>query len=487
MAIASAQTLTVLLVVLAGYWGDEPADAPSKKSSDAGPIVSKATVKVEKGRLTASVTAKGTIEGESRTEIKVRLKSWGGPLVVEQAAEHGTHVKPGDVLVKFEDEKLERLVRETREDRESSALALHLAELELPLEKRQLPLDLQAAERAKQQTGEDLQRFLQAGKGLDIASAQFSLRSAEFNVEYARNELEQLEKMYRDKDLTEETEEMILKRYKFMLASAEQSLEHAKYQTEQILNVVIPRREEAFKLGAAKAELAWEKARDELPARVKQKEFALEKLRHDERRAKEKLAELEHDLKQLTVTAPAEGIVYYGRYHEGQWSGPPSASYLKGGTLPSGEVFMTIMSRGKLYLHANVEEKEIGEIKVGQAARLTPTISPQRKLNGKVHRVVPIPQGGKYAVVVALTDDAPEMLAPGMTASARIVTQEREATLFVPSTAVFEDAEQETSYVYLAGGDKPEKKTVKVGIAANGKTEIVEGLKEGDEILATKP
>lgn len=491
MVTRTVPMLSLIFVGLSGTiavcFGEETPAAPSvKKSSESGPIVSKPTVKVEKGRLTAIVATKGTLEGDSRTEIKIRLKSWSGPLIVDQAAEHGAQVKHGDPLLKFDSEKIERQIRETREDREQSVLALRIAEQELPVLKKMLPLDLQTAERDKQMTGEDLQRFLEVGKAQETVAAEFMLRSAEFNLESARNELAQLEKMYRDKDLTEETETIILKRYKFMLSWAEQMLSRSKFQSEQILKIAIPRREEASKMSAAKAELNWEKARDELPARLRQKELGLEKLRIDDRRARDKLAELEQDFQQLTVTSPVDGILYYGRYSQGQWTGPAASAYLKGGTLPANDVLLTIISRSKLYLFASIEEKEVGQIKEGQPVRISPTVSPQRKLNGRIHRVVPVPQGGKYTVVTAVTDDVPDSLVPGMTAGLRIITNQNEAALFVPSSAVFEDIEQESFYVYEPG-ETPRKKTVKVGIVANDKTEILDGLKEGDEILAAKP
>ena len=446
----------------------------------------KETVKVEKGRMVSSVTVKGTVEGENHTELSVRLKSWTNPLIVEHAVEHGAFVKKDHVLLKLELDKIQEQVLVGRENRESSALAIRLAEHELPILKQQLPLDLQAAERQKKQTGEDLLRFLQVDKAHEIESAEVMLKNAEFQVESSREELVQLEKMYRDKDLTEETELMILKRYKFMLANSIFNLGSTKLQTEQNLKILLPRREEDSKLAAAKAELTWEKTREELPLNVRQKELALEKMRHEDRRAKEKQAELEQDLRGMALGAPADGLLYYGRYVRGQWSGPAPTSYLKGGTLPANEVVMTIISRGKPLLHADVDEKEIAELKTGQPARIALTISPQRKLNGKVHRVVPVPQGGKYEVLIAVTDDVPEALVPGMTGSAKIITSQNDAALSVPSTAVFEDADTESFYVYLPG-DTPQKKVVKTGLVTGGKTEILEGLKEGDEILAAKP
>jgi multidrug efflux pump subunit AcrA (membrane-fusion protein) len=65
-------------------------------------------------------------------------------------------------------------------------------------------------------------------------------------------------------------------------------------------------------------------------------------------------------------------------------------------------------------------------------------------------------------------------------------------SLTVPATAVFEDdwADAPTSHVFLAKPDQAgryPKRTVKIGKSAGGRTEIVDGLTEGDEILMSKP
>ena len=259
-------------------------------------------------------------------------------------------------------------------------LAIQLAELEFPLVKQQLPLDLLAAEREKKQTADDLQRFLKVDKPHQVEEAQFAVKSSEFSALSAKDELAQLEKMYLDKDLTEETEQMILNRYKFTLESADFYLRGARLRTERTLNIDLPRREQAWQMAAAKADLAWKRAREQLPLQVRQKELALEKLRFDDNRAQEKLTDLEKDLTMMTVRAPAAGVVYRGRYAHGQWSGPPATVFLKGGTLPANDSY----------------------------------------------------------------------------------------------------------HVYLPG-QTPQKKTVKIGRVTGAKTEIVDGLAEGDEILAARP
>jgi RND family efflux transporter MFP subunit len=467
-------------------FAQEKSAAKPGQDKNGAPLVPRGTVKVEKGRLAVSVTVKGSVEGEATTEVSVRLKSWIGPLVVEKAVEHGAQVKKDDVLLTFDSEKITQLVKAAREERELAKLTIKLAELDLPLAKQHLPLDLQAAERDKKQSADDLQRFLNVDKPRQVEEAQFAVKSGEFSVESAKDELAQLEKMYRDKDLTEETERMILKRYRHSLENAEFFLRGTRLRTERTLTTDLPRREEAAQLAATKADLAWEKAREQLPLQLRQKELALEKQRFDDNRAQEKLADLEKDLALVTIKAPAAGVVYYGRYVRGQWSGPQATAYLKGGTLPANDVVLTIISNGRLFLHAELEEKEVGDLKAGQASRISPARFPGRKLSGRVHRVTAVPQGGKFEVVVAFADESPSGIVPGLTGTAKIVTSEKENALTVPTSAVFEDPDTEMSYVFIPG-EKPKKRSVKTGLVAGDKTEIVEGLSEGEEILTAKP
>lgn len=79
-----------------------------------------------------------------------------------------------------------------------------------------------------------------------------------------------------------------------------------------------------------------------------------------------------------------------------------------------------------------------------------------------------------------------------MGCSVKIVLYRKDEALLVPATAVFEDdsADPPSSYVYLAGLEKDgkhAKRPVKIGKSSGGKTEIVQGLAQGDEILTAKP
>lgn len=479
------------VVVSRPLWADDP-DAPKDKSAKAekkGDGPKPATAKAEKGPLTAAVTLKGVVEAESAAEVQVKPKGWMGPLVVKKAVAHGAAVKAGDVVVEFDAEKLEQAVKDARQERELADLSVRLAELELPILEKQQPLDLAAAEREAKNAADDLEKFLKTDKPLSTEAAAFSLKSSEFFLESQKDELKQLEKMYKDKDLTEETETMILKRYKQGVEQAEFMLKQSRNRNRQALEVDLPRREVAAKDAAVKAEIALTKAKETGPVAARQKRLGLEKMKYEQAKSKERLVELEKDLAAMTVTAPAAGLAYHGKYARGSWSSPGGPAGLAAGAMVQpGDVFLTVVDPGKVAVRTEADEKERAALKVGQVVKLTPTGYPDKKVAGKVTAVAVAPLGGRFEVRVAI-DGGADGLVPGTTGSVRVVTAKKEAAVTVPASAVFSDDDEDEKYVYrpAVGDAKPKKQPVKVGVTVGDKVEVVEGLAEGDEVLTSKP
>jgi multidrug efflux pump subunit AcrA (membrane-fusion protein) len=284
---------------------------------------------------------------------------------------------------------------------------------------------------------------------------------------------------------------MILKRHKFRVEQATFSLKQAMVSRDRSLKIDLPRRETGVKEAVEKAELALAKAQDMQPLMLSQKRLALNKLNYEQNKAEKRLAELVQDREALTVKAPADGLAYHGRYVNGQWmvaSGMQGPKLLGGGPIMSDEVFLTIVAPRPLAVRAEVEEKDLHGLKTGVAAKVTPTAFPDKKLTGKLVKKAAAPLNGRFVVRIELEDETSEGIVPGMSCSVRIVTAQKDAALTVPASAVFTDDDEETRYVYLAAASgKPEKKTVKVGLTVGERVEILDGLAEGDEILATKP
>ena len=450
-----------------------------------------ATCKVEKGPIKVTTTLKGIVESEKMDEVALSPEAFTLPLTVVKAVEHGTVVKKGDVLVELDLEKIDQAIKDLGVELSQAELALKHADRELPVLEKLLPMDLAAAERSKARSAEDLARFLETDKPLAVLGVEFNDKSADFQLESSEDELAQLLKMYRSKDLTEETEQMILKRHRFMVEMAKFMLKVTKNQSEQTLKVELPRRELTVREEADRQSLALEKTRNLAPLEIGQKRVARDKLAYEQAKNGEKLAKLQDDRKAMTVRSPSDGIVFHGKAMHGQWTTAAAVAprLTKGGVLAPQEVFLTVVAPRPAFIRATVEEKDLSMLHAGLGGQAVPTGYPGMKLPAKLATVSAVPlTPGNFDARVDVDLAAAPAIQPGMACSVRFLSYRKDDALTIPESAVFSDPENDERYVYLPGAEgKPTRRMVTVGKVVAGRAEIVEGLKEGDEILAAKP
>jgi HlyD family secretion protein len=465
----------------ATWAADEPSVPPPEKAAD--------TVVVERGPFDAALTVKGSLEPVDFAIVEFRPRAWAQPLDITKVVAHGARVNAGDPIVEFDTEKLDRAIKDLKVELTLGEMALEVARKELPAVEALHPVELADAERAAKVAAEDLARFLAIEKGAAEEQARFSVRAADERLKYAREELDQLERMYKDKDLTEETEEMILQRTRFDVVQAEQSLKRIKEASEESLTLGIPRRELEARRASEKATIAFEKARATMPLQLTQKKLALAKQEHERAESLRRLAELEADRAAATVRAPRAGMVYYGRFRDGSWStASVAAKAVVGQPVQPAELDFTILDPDRLQCRAKVEEKDLHLVVPGLAGTLEPTGFPGHAAAVTLVPFVPVPRDSAFEAVFAVTTrDGGVKLLPGMTGTARCVVAKRPEAITVPSNAVFRD-DDGSRHVFVVGADGTSaKRAVAVGLTSGGRTEIVEGIAAGERIRMTKP
>jgi multidrug efflux pump subunit AcrA (membrane-fusion protein) len=500
--------LAVLVAALAGFAlthsdASPQADQLSKqdhgeskkdgKETDKGKAPDKAkapTVKAEKGPFKIEVALKGLFESSAMTEVSLHFDGWNppqAPLMVLSAVEPGTAVKQGEVLLSLDSERIDQVIHDLESEQRLAEMSLKLLEAEVPALEKSTPLEMAAAERARRIADEDMKRFRSEERAFEEEAIRFQVRSYQQYLEYEKEELKQLEKMYRSRDLTEETEEIILKRARFYVEMYTFYLKEAERMRDRILNIGLPRQEEALKAAVERTAADFDKARTTLPLALSQKQVALEKSRYDRTKATEKLTKLRKDRELFTVKAPCDGVVYYGRCVQGNWSGGSMNKLLRGGIIQPDEVVMTIVQPRPLFIRATVDEKDMAYVTAGGGCKVVPTAAPDARLDGKVEKVGIVPSGGNFEVRVSV---GPGLLAlmPGMACTVKLVPYAKEEAITLPASVVFEDElNDDKHYVYRAGSSGPEKRPVQIGKRAGGRVEITDGLKAGDEVLMAKP
>ncbi len=466
-------------------------EKPDATKSTEKPAAAKPAIHtVKKGPLKIEASLDGVFEAQNATEVILRPKVWA-TLKVLKAAEHGTAVKRGDLLVTLDTEKIDRAIADLRAEHKIANLGVGAAEQALATLEKTTPMDLAAGLRAHQNSQDDLDYYLKVTRPLALKSAEFSLKSAEQYVEYQREEVRQLEKMYKADDLTEETEEIILKRARNALERAEFSFKRTQILHERTMKVEMPRRYLARKESAKRAALAWNDVKAGLPVALQKQRLELKKTKIVRERSEEKLNDLLADRAAMIVKAPCDGIVYYGKAVRGKFSSTTSTEIRAGGAIAANKVFMTIVQPRPLLIRASVAEKDLGKISAGIKGTAQPTGFPDMKLSAIVNRLgtIPMSAGGFDARIAVALDSQAEAVMPGMTCKVKLVTYQNPSALTVPPQAVSTDESDERKhYVHVVGKKgKSKKRYVKVGKRTDKAVEILEGLSEGDKILSESP
>ena len=254
---------------------------------------------------------------------------------------------------------------------------------------------------------------------------------------------------------------------------------------ELLAKRAIPRRqvlESETNLAEAKAALAKAQSRlqvSEAQAQLKRAQSGVEVAQ-----SRVKLSELNYRtrLRQLratpnadstiNITAPISGVV-------ASWEATPGES-----GEDAGKKIMTIVNgSSKVYATANIYEKDIDKIKVGQRVRVKIDSLPNSSFQGRVAVIGSVVEG-ENRVVPVRTELSNEggVLKPGMFAQLEILTDRSPtAVLAVPSAAMVEAGGRDV--VYVQKGNTYQPVEVTLGRNSDDLVEIKSGLSVGDRVV----
>jgi len=447
---------------------------------------------VAPGPFQLVVDLDGVFESEHMTEVVLRPEAYMG-LTVEKAVPQGTKVASGEPILWLETEKIDRQLKNGEFDLEQSKLSLAQAELELSNTETASKLDLRAAERTKSEAERSLDHYLKVDAEMAAKAADESFKNSEYSVEYAQEELKQLEQMYKADDLTEQTEEIILKRAKRDVDQAKFFFEFAKIRHDRTINEQLPRRKEEIRDETERAKLAFERAQATIPRNVEEKRIAVQKQKFAFEQQTREHDKLKGDRELLLVKAPASGIVYYGQCDRGRWTTGDSLhrQLRRGGSISANQIVMTIVAPGPGFVRSDVPESSVRFMTAGTGVTIEPTAFPRSRVAGTLTSIDPIPVSeGRFDAKISITGELGGIaVVPGMKCSIKVNAYSRTDALAVPSTTVFsEETDKEQKYVFVHVKDMPPRKQpVQVGEISGGRTEILSGLSAGDQILLKKP
>ncbi|MBP5650196.1 MAG: efflux RND transporter periplasmic adaptor subunit [Bacteroidales bacterium] len=212
------------------------------------------------------------------------------------------------------------------------------------------------------------------------------------------------------------------------------------------------------------------------------------------------------DLGYAMIYSPISGVVLNKAVEEGQ----TVASSFNTPTL-----FTIANNLTEMQVEANVDEADIGQVKVGQSVTFTVDAFPEDVFMGTVKQVRLEPTVTSNVVTYTVIIDAPnpdEKLFPGMTASVSIIVK-KEVGVSVPMEALYCNVDKttmeammkqgitfkelyasqeeltqslkdlESKTVWVKRQNTVEQVSVKPGLNDGAKTLITEGIHEGEEVV----
>lgn len=165
----------------------------------------KKLVKAKVERLETRLELEGVVDSKTNTAIRINPKSWAD-LTVLEVVDHGTAIKKGDVIMRFETEKLLLAIEDMEASLPLAKIKLETAKSDLTLLEKTAPLQFETQRRAHSEKEADFVYFEKVQRPQNERSTRERLKSAENYLLYEEEELKQLKKMYEKDDITDETE-----------------------------------------------------------------------------------------------------------------------------------------------------------------------------------------------------------------------------------------------------------------------------------------
>jgi HlyD family secretion protein len=254
------------------------------------------------------------------------------------------------------------------------------------------------------------------------------------------------------------------------------------------------RQEQLFKQGSVSLKEREDSARalassqfslDLTRARLPILEAAVDEAQANLASAQAALERSQSTLRETTIRCPIDGVVLVRDKEVGDGV---SSILTAGGNATQ---LMSLGDLSRMHVEARIDEVDLGRIEEGMPALITIDAYRGKELTGRVERIAPagsIDDNGIVTFEVRIMVEDPEgLLRPDMTADARLVIARRDDALVLPQSALRRASGGTWNVQRVLGeGEAQDVETVEVqvGLSDGLKTEVVDGLSEGDRVLA---
>lgn len=176
--------------------------------------------------------------------------------------------------------------------------------------------------------------------------------------------------------------------------------------------------------------------------------------------------------KSLHLHSPVDGVVMMIGAREGQYVTPQTELY-------------RIADLSKVWVYADIYEYELPWVRVGDSVQMQLAGVPGKIFSGRVDYIYPYAEPRTRTIKVRLAFENPNfLLKPEMFAEVTIFAGRQIDAVVIPAEAVVRSGSREQVFV-VRGPGKFEPRLVQLGISAEGRVQILEGLSQGEEVVVS--
>ena len=426
------------------------------------------TATVERGNIEVTIDATGTIEPLNIVEVSSKASG----KILEITVEEGDYVEQDAVIARIETTYVAADLEQAKADFSASQARFDQSEINIVLQKEQTAIQIQQAKEKLAEAEKQLEQLKEqiriekitnkrqledAENSHDMAKlrydllttktvreeekkrAEASVSQAKANFDLAKKEYERKQKLFEEKYISKSDLDTAETQRNSAQAQYNSAVEQAKLVVQPASEAELKLSEAeikkaAFAIAAANEQIDKEKYRDmEIKIqehRVTQAKDALDLAIANKKQIDLKEKDLESSTAQLmrsqsalklaqesyedtVIRAPISGTILEKRVEEGQvivssFSGGGG----RGGSVSSeGQVLVTMADLEKVYVATEVDETDIGKVKVGQSVTITVEAYPDQPLPGEVLRIAPqgqvVQNVTTFKVITEITNPRP--------------------------------------------------------------------------------
>ncbi|HYG75367.1 MAG TPA: HlyD family efflux transporter periplasmic adaptor subunit [Planctomycetota bacterium] len=461
------------------------------KPADEFKVTRPLTVPIKRMPFASVLHELGTIEALSETPVLTRF---AGDIVWK--TEDGKAVEAGEPIVRFETKTAQEDVWQREKDLLDKRDAVRRAERDIVVTTERYKLVIRQAEIQQELAEIERKKIYEDPSEQDRVDAELTLKSATLELQKAEVEMKGYDELAQQGFVSEAAR----KKKQLEIATIRVNHSKAKLLYDLTLMGFSADSKRVADLAVADAKKKVNISKFNRDADLAVAKAALELARVDLHNFERELERKKRDLDAATVRAPIKGNVVFTEVSKGSLK--IKSPIQVGESRTAGADLCTICDTSALRIRVWINEADVKGVALNQPATVTLPACPGMTLHAVVSELAVMAQdknaalsslalrksGEAFVNVVPvrldfmnLTEEQRRMIKVGFTAHVYLQTTERSEALTIPWAAVRYD-EKSNPFAEVDAGGRRERRELKLGRNDGERVEVLDGLKEGEQV-----